>query len=223
MGDVNTSDRLKSVFKEGTIAFSHSMLKSILVARGVELSRAVYFSDQEIRREEGIVIYDDSFIVPVINHYYQRSWQSGLRNFFFKKYVHNFKILGIKTCMPGGKARGIYYEKNEETILRVGFNWLFEIEQDILTMLINRAIGSNKPGEYIKPLGCSLVADRRFYLFLFGTRIVERAAIIDAREVCIPLFNSTEDNNPDDKLSWVGKIDVPALNKVYEELTQKCG
>lgn len=220
---MNTSDKLQEIFSEEYGSFLDDIQLETLQSLGVNLSFPIWFYHMKFdsQRNRDVVIHDDNFVMPVASYFYQPSRKGNWRKFFFKKHVHNFKILGIKTCMLGGEVQGIYYKRNEKIISRVGFDWLFKKEQDILTIVINRAIGTSKPGKHITPLNYTCVADREFHLFLCGKNwSIERDVILDSIEVRTPLFNSTKDNKLDDRLNWVGRIDMHALNSVYDELTQ---
>jgi hypothetical protein len=168
---------------------------------------------------EGVIIHDDSFVVPVI------AWHNVLnltnwRKCFFEEKIYNCRILGIKTSMLGGEVQGIYQKRNKEVIEQVGFKDLFKKEQVILTMMINRAVGKGVSNGYIKPLGYECIAKREFQLFLCGEKYqFNRDDIINARYKCSQVFNCTQNNDLDkDKFHFVGVININEVDRLHREL-----
>lgn len=130
---MNTSDKLGKILSEEDSSFLDNILHEILQTLGANLVFSIWFHHMKFdsHRNNDIVIHDDSFVVSVASCFYQPSRKGNWRKFFSKKHVHNFKILGIKTCMIEEEAQGIYHKRNEETISKVDFDWLFKKEQVI--------------------------------------------------------------------------------------------
>ncbi len=216
--NVTTKDRLREQLTKG----NNPWLENIKVDALKYLGRGKQFWPQIVikqEKDENVIIHDDSFIVPVVVHCNSFGLTSR-SNFLLTKQSYDSRILGIKSCMPGGRAQGEYQRKNVKVIQKLSFSCLFKKEQAIIEMMINRAVESDKSDGYIKPLGCECIANRDFHLFLCGEKFTfEWDDIIKTIEVRSGIFNCIQDNDPGkDKFHWVGKISEKKITKVYDEL-----